>query len=182
MDGFTAEVLKMFWGNIKYYVQRAINSCYKKGQLSLTLKKGIITCLPKGTKDRKFIKNWRPISVLCVVYKLASAVIAEWLKPNLEKIVSQNQNGFISGRHMSENTRLIYDILSYTEKYKIPGLLMSVDFEKAFDSVSWDFMYATLDYFGFDEAFIKWIKLFNADISLYVLQCGFLSKPIPVYR
>ena len=43
-------------------------------------------------------------------------------------------------------------------------------------------MYATLEYFGFDEAFIKWIELFNTDVSLYVLQCGLLSEPISVHR
>ena len=62
-----------------------------------------------------------------------------------------------------------------TEKKKIPGLLMLIDFEKAFDSVSWNFLYSTLALFGFDEAFISWIKLFNNNITAFVLQCGVLS-------
>ena len=68
--------------------------------------------------------------------------------------------------------------MSYAEKGKIPGLLMLIDFKKAFDSVSWNFLYEVLKTFGFDKKFINWIKLFNSDISAYVIQCGFLSKPI----
>ena len=49
----------------------------------------------------------------------------------------------------------------HTEKNRIPGLLMQIDFEKAFDSVSWNFLYNVLESFGFDSNFIQWIKLFN---------------------
>ena len=57
----------------------------------------------------------------------------------LDKIISKDQTGFIKGRYIGENTRLIYDIMQYTETHNIPGLLVLVDFEKAFDSLSWSF-------------------------------------------
>ena len=57
---------------------------------------------------------------------------------------------------------------------------MAIDFEKAFDSVSWSFLYKALEFFGFDQNLIRWIKLFNNNIFGYILQCGFLSKPIPI--
>ena len=60
--------------------------------------------------------------------------------------------------------------MSYTEKCNIPGLLMLIDFQKAFDSVSWQFIYKVLDIFGFDEQFTSWVKLFNNDIVAYVIQ------------
>ena len=65
---------------------------------------------------------------------------------------------------------------------KIPGLLMLIDFKKAFHSVSWDFLYEVLKTFGFGKNFMNWIKLFNSDISAYVTQCGFLSEPINIER
>ena len=64
----------------------------------------------------------------------------------------------------------------------LPGLIMLIDFEKAFDSVSWKFLYDVLHFFGFNEELIKWIKLFNEDFTLYVSQCGFLSTEIPIGR
>ena len=150
--------------------------------MSPSLRRSVITCLPKGNKDRKLIQNWRPISLLCAVYKLASAVIASRLKPHLEYMISKNQSGFIKGRRIEEGTRLVYDIMDYAEKSNNPGLLMLIDFQKAFDSVSWEFLYEVLDIFGFDESFKRWIKVFNNDITAYVVQCGFLSKPIYIER
>ena len=100
----------------------------------------------------------------------------------MNDIISEPQSGFISGRSIGDCTRLIYDLMSYTKKHNIPGLLMLIDFEKAFDSVSWNFLYNVLEAFGFDENFINWIKLFNNDIKAYITQCGILSQPIPIER
>ena len=59
---------------------------------------------------------------------------------------------------------------------------MLIDFEKAFDSLSWKFLYKVMAFLGYSENLIKWIKLFNTDITAYVLQCGFLSQSIPIKR
>ena len=182
IDGLSSEFFKVFWGKLKHFTANAINSCFFKGCLSISMRQTVITCLPKGQKDRNLLKNWRPISLLSVVYKLASATIAERLKSTLPHIISSHQSGFLSGRSIADSTRLVYDLMSHTEKNKIPGLLMLIDFEKAFDSVSWSFLYKVLDFFGFDNDFINWIKLFNNNVIAYVIQCGFLSDPIPVKR
>ena len=182
MDGLTSEFLKVFWIKLKYIVTNAINCCFLKRQLPTTLRQCVITCLPKGDKDRSLIKNWRPISLLCVVYKLASGVIACRLRSTLDLVISKCQTGFIKGRLISETTRLVYDIMHYTEMNQLPGLLMLIDFEKAFDSLSWTYLYKVLDFFGYNEDFIQWIKLFNTDITAYVIQCGFLSNKISIER
>ena len=150
--------------------------------MSTSLRQSIITCLPKGHKDRTNLKNWRPISLLCVVYKMASAAIAERIKPYLNTIISRSQTGYLSGRFIGESTRLVYDLMHHVESDNLPGLLVQIDFEKAFDSISWGFLYQVLDYFAFDKKLIKWIKLFNNDINAFVLQCGNLSKPIAINR
>ena len=139
-------------------------------------------CLPKDTKDRRFLKNWRPSSLLYVTYKLASTVIANRMKPCMDKIVSKSQTGFLSGRNISESTRLIYDIMHYTEAKRINGILLLIDFAKAFDSISWTFIYKTLSYFGFDNELLKWIKMFNNNIIGRVCQSGFLSNPINIEK
>jgi hypothetical protein len=54
--------------------------------------------------------------------------------------IDLDQTGFISGRYIGDNIRLIYDMLQFTEENDIPGLLLLIDFEKAFDSISWDFL------------------------------------------
>ena len=65
-----------------------------------------------------------------VVYKLASAVIANRLKKVLDKIIFEDQKWFISGRFIGENIRLIYDVLLETKDQDIPGMILSIDFEK----------------------------------------------------
>ena len=77
---------------------------------------------------------------------------------------------------IGENIRLIYDIMQYTEENNIPGLLLSVDFEKAFDSVSWSFIYKVMECFGFGKSIISWIKTFDNNVKLSVNQCGNLSS------
>lgn len=66
--------------------------------------------------------------------------------------------------------------MSYTEFNDIPGLLMLIDFEKAFDTVSWDFIFQTLTFFNFGVSIKKWIKCFYQNISSCVIQNGILSQ------
>ena len=122
------------------------------------------------------LKNWRPISLLNVIYKIAASVIANHIKTVLDKVVHEDQKGFISGRFIGENVRLIYDILFETKQEDIPGLLLSMDFQQAFDSVSWKFISKTLDYFNFGPSFKRWIKLFQNGAESCILQNGFMSE------
>ena len=114
------------------------------------------------------------MSLLSIFYKLASGTIAERLKTVLDQVISKTQSGFVPGRNISDCTRLIYDLLYLAQDKDYTGLLMLIDFEKAFDSIFWKFLYKTLQMFGFSEDFIRWGKLFNTNIKAYILQCGFL--------
>ena len=116
------------------------------------------------------------------LYKLESATIAGRLKKVLDKLISDSQCGFIKGRFIGESTRLVYDLMHYTESKNIDGLLMLIDFEKAFDSISWKFMYKTLEFLGFGKKFVNWIKLFNNKISASVLQVGIKSESFNIKR
>ena len=154
LDGFTVEFFKFFWVNIGQFTLHSLNFGYRTGSLSITQKQGIITCIPKPNKPRINFKNWRPISLLNITYKLASAVISNRFKTVLDKVIHENQKGFIAGRFLGENVRLIYDVLFESKKQNIPGLLLSIDFEKAFDTVSWKFISKVLDYL-FLEGLLK---------------------------
>ena len=68
---------------------------------------------------------------------MTSSVIASRIKNVLNKLIHEDQKGFISGRFIGENIRLIYDVLFEVRNQDIPGLILSIDFEKAFDTVSW---------------------------------------------
>lgn len=72
--------------------------------------------------------------------------------------------------------------MSYTEVKNIPGLLMLIDFEKAFDSISWSFIYKVLLVFGFGNHIIKWVKILNTNFKAAILQSGFLSQQFEIQR
>ena len=78
-DGFTAEFYNSFWRDLGHFLIKSINYGYDLEELSITKKEGIITCLPKGDKPKQYLKNWRPITLLNVSYKIASACIANRL-------------------------------------------------------------------------------------------------------
>ena len=144
--------------------------------MSVTQKQGGITCIPKGNKDKLLLKNWRPISLLNVSYKMASAAIAARFKTVLTSLINEDQTGFLPGRFIGDNIRLVCDILFYTKKYILPGMILLLDFATAFDSISWDCMFIALRYFNFGEDLIKWVKLLYKNIESCVVINGHLSE------
>ena len=91
------------------------------------------------------------------MYKLASSVKANRIKTVMDSFIQEDQKGFISGRFIGENVKLIYE----PKKQNLPGPILSVDFEKAFDTVSWKFIEKVLEYFNFGSSVKSWIKLFQ---------------------
>ena len=130
-----------------------INECYNEGKLTTSQSTGLITCLPKAGKPRNLIQNWRPISLLKTTYKIISLCVTNRLRPILNRIISQEQKGFLKGRTISDCTRIMYDVIWECEHKNMDGLILLVDFHKAFDSHSWSFINDTLTKFNFDENF-----------------------------
>ena len=181
-DGFTSEFFKFFWKKIGSFIVRALNESFRDGELSNPLKEGIITCLPKGDKPREYIRNWRPISLLNVVYKIGSSCIARRIRTVLPLVISENQTGFIMNRYIGDNIRLIYDLIHHLNVNNLPGLLLSLDLEKAFDSVDWTFMHKVLVSFGFGNDICRWIKVFYKNIKAAVLVNGNISRWFSINR
>jgi hypothetical protein len=162
--------------NIGHFLLISINAGYRKGQLSVSQLYEIITCIRKPGKPGSLLGNWRPIKLLNTSYKLASSCIAERIKLVLDKIIHDDQKGFIPGRFIGENTRLIYDIMHEIEINHIPGLLMLIDFEKALDSVSWELILKALDIFNFGESIRNWVQVCYNGASSTVTQNGHFSN------
>ena len=112
--------------------------------------RGLITLVPKKNKPAKLLKNWRPINLLNCDYKIAAKSIANRMKKILPKIINNDQTGFLKDRFIGENIRLIDSIINknyYTNTEQIPGLLLFIDFEKAFDTIEWSFIEKTFEIF-----------------------------------
>ena len=86
--------------------------------------------------DVKSLKNWRPISLLNVDYKICSKALSLRLAKVLQFIVSSDQTCSVPGRKISSNLHVLRDILDYIDRTNEPGILLSLDQEKAFDRVN----------------------------------------------
>ena len=180
MDGFTVEFYKFFWKDLCHYLVRSVNFSYSVGEMSVTQRSALT--LPKPNKTKFYLKNWRPISLLGVDYKIASAVIANRIKKVLATIISHTQKGFLKNRSIAENTRLIYDIIDKLNSNNQKGLLLLIDFEKAFDSIEWNFLDGALKFFNFGESMRRWVKTFYKNINSSVLYNGHCCNSFSVSR
>ena len=174
-DGFPVEFYKFFWNDISSFLINSFNEAFTKGELSITQKQGIIICLPKGNKPREFLKHRRPISLLNIDYKILSGVLADRLKKILPKIISETQKGFLQGRYIGENVRLVFDMMSELSHLKKKGLILLLDFEKAFDSLEWSYITEVLKHYNFGDGFISWFKTLYNKSNSCVINNGFFS-------
>ena len=175
-DGLTVEFYKFFWKDIKDLVLNSLNYAYHSGELSIEQKRGVITLVPKKGCVKSKLKNWRPITLLNTDYKIAAKVLASRLKRVISKIVNSDQVGYIPNRYIGENVRITADILNYTRLKRIPGILLLLDFEKAFDTVKWNFIFKALEKFNFGNSFIKWTKTLYKNIQTAVINNGHLTE------
>ena len=152
------------------------------GEMSPSQRQAVITLIPKKDKDQLLLKNWRPISLINVDYKIASKSIAKRLDDILPHIIHYNQSGYVKGRNIREAIRSILDIMYFTKKNHTPGLLLFLDFEKAFDTIDFNYLQKCLRAFGFGSSFIQWINVFYFNICSCTLNNGYTSGYFDVTR
>ena len=180
-DGLSVPFYKVFWYKIKHILLKTFNEAIQKGELSSSQKRGIITLLHKGD-NRKNLSNWRPISLLNTDYKIFSKVISFRIKNVLPKIISKSQKGFLKDRNITELIRNIDDIINSTYLSSSTGLLASVDFKKAFDSLSKTSIINSLKLFNFGPYLIKLVAVLMCNSESCVKNAGWLSSWFPCER
>lgn len=139
---------------------QVIRRCFLDGVLCNSMKSSATRLIYKKHGDIKDLKNWRPLSLLNVNYKICSKAIALHLSAVLNSIVDPDQTFSISGRSIGSNIVTLRDTLEYVEHTNETGILISLDQEKAFDQVDRDFLMALLQRFNFGPGFCHWIQTF----------------------
>ena len=181
-NGLIKEFYVCFFYEICNQLIATLNKSFTVGQLSTSQSQATITLIEKKAKDKRFLKNWRPISLINVDAKIASKVLASRMKNILSSIVKCDQTAYVKGRHIGISIRLISDILEYNEENDISGILFSVDFEKAFDSIQHAFLFAVLKSFGFGPQFIQWVRTFLNNAESCVMNNGHSTGYLPLKR
>ena len=127
-DGFTVEFYKFFSELLGQDLVASFIASYEENELPISQRRGIITLIPKDDGSLLELSNWRPVTLLNVDCKIATKAIAKRIEPLLKNVIYSDQTGFIKGRYIGENIRLITDIMEHTKAQNIPGILVSLDF------------------------------------------------------
>ena len=177
-DGLTVEFMLDFWPVIGKFVHNSIQEAWNSQKMSISQRRGLLRLIPKAGKDPIWVQNWRPITVLNVDYKIHTKALAEHLAQVLPHLIHQDQKGFVKNRNPGGNVLDVYAMIQEASKNEEEYLLMLVDIEKAFDSVSWHFLEEVLHAYNFPIEFITWVKILQRDMEIRIMNNGHASVPI----
>ena len=176
-DGLTPSFYLHFWEYIKTPFFESLMESIQEKRLSTTQRKALISLLYKGNEyDIQEISSWRPISLTNTDYKIYSKVLANRVQTIIKSIISSNQVAYIKGRSISEHIRLIDDIINIANIHDLPGFLISLDFQKAFDTISKFSILAALKKFNFGPVFIQYVETILNETEAAIKNGGWISE------
>ena len=180
-DGLTVEFYSQFWDKLGELLVSVFNQGLARGELPESMKASV-TRLVHKKDDKRLLKNWRPISLLNVDYKICSKAVSFRLSRVLGSIVDPDQTCSVPGRSIHSNLVLLRDTLAFIDRTGETGILLSLDQEKAFDRVDRIFLLNLLEHFGFGPWFRACIATLYNGAFMRVLVNDFLSNPILLER
>ncbi|GJX83607.1 RNA-directed DNA polymerase, eukaryota, reverse transcriptase zinc-binding domain protein [Tanacetum coccineum] len=156
-DGYTFGFYRKFWSIIENDVYAAVKHFFNHGDIPAGCNASFIALIPK-IPDANLVKDFRPISLIGSTYKIIAKILANRLVVVLGDIVNEVQSAFIAGRQILDGPFILNEVLHWCNKKKKKSLIFKVDFEKAYDSVRWDFLDDVLKKFGFGNKWCNWIQ------------------------
>jgi hypothetical protein len=148
-DGFTGLFFKKCWHTIRADVSTALNSFFVNRCQDLNLlNKANIILVPKMDRAED-IRDFRPISLIHVITKLITKILALRLAPLIDGLISPCQSAFIKRRSIHDNYLYVRNLTRCFHRTKTPALLLKLDISKAFDSVQWDYLISLMEHRGF---------------------------------
>ena len=181
IDGLPIEIYKICWKHIASIFYNAIQEEFKVG-IHSEAKRGILNLIPKNGKDSRFISNMHPITLLNTEYKIIENCIARRMDSVMDSLIHMDQKGFMRNRRISVNIRKLLDLIRYTDENDLPALIISLDFRKCFDLISFGIIQGSLEYFGFPDYIKTWIQLLYTDFYVQVQNNGHISTKIDIER
>ncbi len=100
----------------------------------------------------------------------------------IHSLIKEDQTGFIKGRNASDNMRRLLHILDFADSHPTPCAVFSLDAEKAFDRLEWNYMWAVLQCFGFGVHFISMIKTLFHSPAASVITGNIISPSFPLQQ
>jgi hypothetical protein len=180
-DGFTTDFFHSYWKMLREEVWQLVEESCSSGKVLPALNATFLTLIPKEERVTN-PKNFRPIALCNVIYKIISKFIALRLKPILPFIISKEQSGYVEGRKIMDSIILFHEIIHSLKSTSTPGMILKLDLSKDFDKLSWQYMKELLLAFGFNKDWVSWIMNLISSTFFSILVNGVPSQPISPSR
>jgi len=174
-DGVTFSFIKKYWGTLKKEVSGALKFFHREGKIPKGCNASFITLIPKSDNPQS-LEEYRPISLVGCMYKILTKVLSNRIKKVIEKVIDGSQSAFLSNRGLLDSVLVVNEVLEDLKRRRKKGVIVKLDFEKAYDSVSWEFLFYMMGRLGFCGRWIQWIKACLESATVSVLVNGSPTK------
>ena len=174
--------INCFLNEIKHTLHSVFLKVVEQGVMFDSARRGTIVLMEKLNKNPLKIAHWRPLSMLCSDYKIYAKIVANRLQYVLPDLIAPEQVGFMKGRQITQNLTELLTTIEYCKQNKIQAMIISIDFEKAFDTVNWNAMKKVLIKFGFSTVFINMIMVCYQGFIVNVGNNGYFTQDLEIKR
>ncbi|KAK0594545.1 hypothetical protein LWI29_014617 [Acer saccharum] len=181
LDGFNLNFIKENWTVISGDFMNFLEEFHRDGRVVKELNRSFIALIPKYVKP-KTMKDFRPISLVGSFYKILAKILANRLRRVIGTVVGETQMAFIKDRHILDGFVIAEEIIHYWKKGKEGGLMVKLDFEKAYDSVDHSFLDDILGDMGFGQKWRQWMRHCIASPRISVLVNGSPTREFGLER
>ncbi|XP_071715017.1 uncharacterized protein [Rutidosis leptorrhynchoides] len=170
-DCFSVHFYKIYFWLIKNEFMKAIEWFWSNGCISNGCNASFFALIPK-VEDPMSLSEFRPISLIGSYYKIIAKILAKRIQKIICKIIGYEQSAFLKKRYILDGILVTNEVVELMKHQKKKCLIFKADFEKAFDSISWDFLFTVMKKMGFGHKWIMWIKSCLSSASISVLVNG----------
>lgn len=157
-DGLTSDFYKSSWSFLGVEVLSSITHFFQYSFMPVSTNSTILALVPKRP-GASAISDFRPISCLNTLYKIIARLLVRRIKPILPELIVLDQTSFVKGRLIVENTVLAGELVNgYHRKTGPKRITIKVDIAKAFDTLSWEFLFDCLDGLQLPSVLITWLR------------------------
>ncbi|GKC98927.1 RNA-directed DNA polymerase, eukaryota [Tanacetum coccineum] len=172
---------RKFWSLLEDDVVDAVCFFYSNGFCLKGINSSFIALIPKS-QGANLVKDFRPISLIGSIYKIIAKLLANRLVTILDGLVNEVQSAFIANRQILDGPFILNELIHLCKAKKKQSLIFKVDFEKAFDSVCWDFLDDILKKFGFGPCWRDWIQSCLKSLRGFILVNGSPTSEFQFYK
>ena len=179
-DGIPYEWYQTFSDELAPLLLPFFNSILAGSPPPFSWSRTLISLIPKPNRDLADIANWRPITLSNCDVKIFSRMLTTRLAAIMPSLIDPAQAGFIKGRQAADVAMVLKTVLTHAHDHDVPGALVFLDQEKAYDRISYSYLFAVLSRFGFPSSLHHAFAATFHNSFTFLLDDGHPVGPIPV--